>query len=303
MKKTMDVPLETLPFATNLLGVLTSPYIAKKANTDDELAVSRYDLSKANNPNLPEKYSFVYEQAEELYKNKIVPLADKVLSEIPGVKDDDGHVSEYGKFVINEIAPDLTKYLFVKAIDPKATVKVDAKGNFDFSSVNPEKMTMQSIGIPYEGKTSEEEAQIAVSVMNKGLEAISQNELNSLSGKIAARFKNRSLNDFKVAEMIMDRTESGLGWRIDAAKDIASIDAVRSGAESMTSAWNKVTDFWKRYNETVLSENSHAYTTAEITDLADLFANEKSVEYTRDADADQQAFLVLQRPPGGGAGI
>lgn len=288
MKKTMDVPLETLPFSTNLLGVLTSPYIAKKANTDDELAVSRYDLSKANNPNLPEKYSFVYAQAEELYKNKIVPLADRVLSEIPGVKDDDGHVSEYGKFVINEIAPDLTKYLFVKAIDPKATVKVDAKGNFDFSSVNPENMTMQSIGIPYDGKTSEEEAQIAVSVMNKGLEAISQNELNSLSGKISARFKNRSLNDFKVAEMIMDRTESGLGWRIDAAKDIASIDAVRSGAESMTSAWNKVTDFWKRYNETVLSENSHAYTTAEITDLADLFANENSVEYTSDADAEQK---------------
>ena len=31
-KQAMDLPLETIPVATNLLGILTSPYIAKKAN-------------------------------------------------------------------------------------------------------------------------------------------------------------------------------------------------------------------------------------------------------------------------------
>ena len=47
----------------------------------------------------------------------------------------------------------------------------------------------------------------------------------------------------------------------------------------MTQAWNNVISFWKKYNETVLIENPHAYTTAEITDLHDLFAAEMPLAY------------------------
>ncbi|MCD7878403.1 MAG: hypothetical protein LUG16_00545, partial [Candidatus Gastranaerophilales bacterium] len=87
LKHAMDLPLETLPVATNLLGILTSPYIEKKANTEDELGVSRYDLNKAGNPNLPDKYSKVYDRTEKLYEETITPIISEVLSGISGISD------------------------------------------------------------------------------------------------------------------------------------------------------------------------------------------------------------------------
>lgn len=288
LRKSMDCPLETLPFATNLLGVITSPYIAKKANTEDELGVSRYDVSKAGNPNLPAKYSKVYNQAEELYKNQIVPVISDIISGIEGVKDEDGMVTDYGKYVITEIAPELTKYLLVRALNPNADIKISSNGKIDFSSVDESEMTIQSLGIPFNGKSAEEEAQIVVDLLKQGMNSIPKAELNQLQENMKRRFMNRGLNDFKIAELIIDKTEAGQGWRIDAAKDIASIDAVRSDADSMTKAWNNVVDFWRRYNETVLKENPHAYTTAEITDLYDLFKDEAKTIFTSDADAERK---------------
>ena len=117
---------------------------------------------------------------------------------------------------------------------------------------------------------------------------ISETDKNLLRDKISKRFSERNINDYKIAEMIIDRTEAGQGWRIDAAKDIASIDSVRADVDGMTQAWNNVVDFWKNYNEAVLEINPHAYTTAEITDLYDLFKDENKTIFTSDADAERK---------------
>ena len=148
----------------------------------------------------------------------------------------------------------------LKALAPTAQVTVSDDGKFDFSKVDESAITIQSLGIPFEGKTSEQEAQIVVNKIKDGLAEIPQSEIDVLKEKMANRFADRSENSFKLAEMIHDRTESGLGWRIDAAKDIASIDSVRADVDSMTDAWNNVIDFWKSYNEAVLAQNPHAYT-------------------------------------------
>ena len=287
LRKSTELPLETLPVATNLLEILTSPYIAKRANTEDELGISRYDLTKAGNPNLPVKYEKTYSQMDDIYQNDIVPLIQDVISGIDGTQEN-GMVSDFGKYVISEIAPDLTKYILVKSLNKNADIKISNDGDFDFSKVNRENITMQSIGIPFSGKTGEEEAEMTLKVLRKGISDISKKEIEDLKEKVSNRFKNRTVEDFEIAEMIMDRTESGLGWRIDAAKDIASIDAVRDGSDNMTKAWNNVIDFWKLYNQTVLQENPHAYTTAEITDLCDLFRNEKSDIFKSDGDAERK---------------
>lgn len=287
LRQAMDVPLETLPFATNLLGIITSPYIAKKANVEEELGVSRYDITKAGNPNLPEKYLEVYSRVDKLYEKSIVPIISAVLKDIPGISED-GMVSEYGKYVISEVTPELTKYILVKALAPDADIKLEGDGHIDFSKVNPEEITMQSLGIPFNSMTSEEEADAVVGLLEQGIKNMAPSDFSAVKNKMNVRFMSRSLNDFKIAEMIMDRTESGLGWRIDAAKDIASIDAVRADADNMTSAWNNVIDFWKLYNQSVLEVNPHAYTTAEITDLYDLFKNEDKSIFNSDADAERK---------------
>lgn len=267
LNKSMDLPLETLPVATNLLGIITSPYIAKKANTEDELAVSRYDLHKAENPNLPEKYAKVYNKTEKMYE-ELSEKIEQITAGIHDVKDDKGNVTTFGKYVLSEITPDLTKYLLVKALNPNANVEVTAKG-IDFSNVKEEEITMQSLGIPFNGMTSEEEANVVINKITDGLDKIS---VDNLKENIKNRYAGKTENDYKIAEMITDRTESGLGWRIDASKDIEAIDSVRANNADMEKTWNNVIDFWKRYNNEVSKVNPHAYTTAEITNLDDLTA-------------------------------
>ena len=77
--------------------------------------------------------------------------------------------------------------------------------------------------------------------------------------------------------MIIDRTESGMGLRVDAAKDIAAMDSVRATSDDISKAWNDVIKFWSLYvKEGVQKENPHAYTTAEVTDI-DKFIGEHPI--------------------------
>ncbi|MCD7878404.1 MAG: hypothetical protein LUG16_00550, partial [Candidatus Gastranaerophilales bacterium] len=197
-------------------------------------------------------------------------------------------MTEYGKYVISEIAPELTKYLIIKGLSPKADIKINDKDSIDFSNVKSDEITMQSIGIPYSGYTREEEADTVVKILNEGINRIPQNEINKLKQMAENRFANRKLNDFKVAEMIIDRTEPGLGWRIDAAKDIVSIDSLKTSTDEKDEAWDNVIDFWKRYNEGVHEYNPHAYTTAELTDLSTIFPADNNAKYIGDADAERK---------------
>ncbi len=283
-KQSMDVPLETLPVATNILGVLTSPYIAKKANIEDELGVSRFDLAAAGNPNLPDKYATVYSQVDEIYNDEIAVFIEDIVSDIDGVSDEDGNITDYGRFVISQVAPDLTKFLLMKALDPDSNIAVNrqGKGEIDFTGVDESAVTLQSLGIPFNTLSSEEEAAIVVKKLKDGLSEIPEQVVEDLKTAVSDKFSTIKENDYKMAEMLLSRTESGLGWRIDAAKDIAAIGSVRDGVDSMTSAWDDVIDFWKRYNEVVLAENPHAYTTAEITDLYDLFKAESPILFQND---------------------
>lgn len=289
LRQAMDLPLETLPVATNLLGVLTSPYIAKKANVESELGVSRYDVYNEQNQNLPEKYSLVYEEMDDIYRNEISPIISDIFEDICSedetkkLQTANGKVSAFGKFALAEMVPDITKYLLLKSLAPDANVEIK-NGEFDFSGVNENEITIQSLGIPYRGLTSEEEAKVVVNTIKDRLSELPESEIDKLKEAVEFRMNNRSLSGYKVAEMIMDRTESGLGWRIDAAKDVAPIDAVRVQADSMTEAWQNVIDFWKRYNQAVLVENPHAYTTAEITDMGALIQPDEVYYSAGDAE-------------------
>ncbi len=291
LRHSMDMPLETLPASNNLLGVLTSPYMAKKANTEDELGVSRFDLYKAGNPNLPNEYKKVYEQVEAFYSGSVTPMIKNMVSNISGLEED-GEITPYGKYVLNEVTPELTKYIFIKALNPKADIKFTEegplRGHLDFSAVNEEDMTLQSIGIPYDGKTLEEESDIVLNTLKNGIANITEQDIHNIQKHLTDRFNGITVDDFKIAEAIVDRTESGLGWRIDASKDIAPIDFVKADYETIMNAWDQVLDFWKKYNQEVLKINPHAYTTAEITDLATLISRDKNAKYTSDGDAERK---------------
>ena len=290
LKKSIDTPIETLTFANNLMSVITSPYIIQRPIKEEELGYSKYDLMKIRQNNPDTKYDDTTSRVGSIYENDIVPIIKEIMGDIP-IRDEEGNISEYGRYVLTEVTPDLTRYILTKAIAPDADIKISKDGHFDFSGVNEEEITIQSLGIPYNLEkyclNEKNEAIKVVEKLENGMENIDKFvEKDNIKEKIKKRFENRTLNDYKIAEMIHDRTESGLGWRIDAAKDVTNYSKQKILRQQ---EWDNVISFWKTYNQTILKENPHAYTTAEITDLDTIF-NDEDVEsrYYLDANAERK---------------
>lgn len=58
----MNTPLDSFEFGDNLVAVLASPLISKRATNAKDVGVSRYDLYKQGNKNLQLKYKETYEK-------------------------------------------------------------------------------------------------------------------------------------------------------------------------------------------------------------------------------------------------
>ncbi|MBR1460977.1 hypothetical protein IJ596_05035, partial [bacterium] len=74
LRHIMDFPLESLEFGSNIISSLATPYISKRANTFDEIGMSRYDLYKNGTPNLEEKYRKLYNKTEDIMIKGIYPV-------------------------------------------------------------------------------------------------------------------------------------------------------------------------------------------------------------------------------------
>ena len=294
LRNAMDFPLEAVPAANDVSGVLGSPIISKKANTNEEIGVSRYDIMIAGDKNVPKEYKGAYSEMNELYTSTIAPKIQYIINEagLSGRVTEGENVSDLGKYILSEITPELTQYLFVKGLKPDAEIRIDEQGYFDYSNVKTEDINLNALGITrYGTPDSVTEAKELVKVIKKGINSISQDELNDIASVVGKRFKNSNLLSYRLADVIMDKTESGMGWRIDAAKDIASLDAVREGFDSFEDAWNSVINFWGKYRENVSSVNPHAYTAAEITDLNTFFKEGAVGRFNDESDATRK-FLM-----------
>ncbi len=268
LRNLMDYPLETLPLADDLLAVVSSPYIQKRATTKDEVGVSRLDIFRDGEQYLPEKYKEVHDLASSVYTNELYNFAYDVVKnmDMDLIKDD--QLTTLGKYVVNEIMPEITQYAMLKGIDRGVKIPVYPNGKIDFSKVDPDKLT--TITTKVASNTPEKEALAVVEKLRTGIAVIPPQEREKLSKAFEKRFANIDTNAYRMADAIVDRTESGMGWRIDAAKDVSSIDAVREGVDSFGKAWENVIFVWKKFNEAVKEVNPHVYTTAEITDVDDL---------------------------------
>lgn len=286
LKESLDYPLETLPASQDLLAVLTSPYITKRATKPSQLGLSKIELYKAGNDEIPVKYRKTQEKVDYVYSQELSKFSMDILNGLGLNLFKDGKVTDLGKYVISEVMPEITKYAMVKSLDSSTKVVFTKDGNIDYSHISPDSLSLSSLGI--KGKSPEDEANAVINKMAKGIGNISQENKSALTTALKTKLKGANVDSYKVAEAIIDRTESGMGWRIDAAKDVASIDAVRHGKDSFEMAWDNVIDFWKVFNQTVRKVNPHVYTTAEITDLGDLtrVKNPSNGRFESDVDAE-----------------
>lgn len=271
-KGLMNFPLDTVEFGDNIVGVLASPYITKRASHKDDVGVSRYDLYAKGNPHLSKEYKRSYEKTQAMYDVEMLNFAQNVLKkaekELPEKFSIGDNVSQYGEYVLPLVLPEIAKFAVIKSLQPNAKVYINKEtGEIGYDYDSLKQVSLQAVGI--DGASPEDEALTLIEKMRSGINKIDEADKKLLAGAIVKSLKGTSTESFALADMIIDRSQSGLDWRIDATKDIADIEALRSGKNNFEYTYNQISDFWSKFNDSILKINPNAYLVAELTDELD----------------------------------
>ena len=272
----MNTPLDSFEFGDNIVSVLASPLISKRAVDSSEIGVPRYQLYKQGNKNLPEEYKATYEEMDSIYTNEMSDFATSVLDTLDSVLPDNrklfngDQVTEYGKYVLPLLTPMIAKYAVIKSLDPDITVAIDSSnGEMAYDYKELKELSLQGLGIRNPA-SPEDEAHMLLHRMKKGMGRLDSSIDSEIVEALARTIKDTNVESFKLADLIIDKTQSGLDWRIDAAKDIADVEALRNKNTSFEYTWEQVIDFWQKFVQGVSSINPNAYTVAEVTDEINL---------------------------------
>jgi glycosidase len=102
------------------------------------------------------------------------------------------------------------------------------------------------------------------------VKAIRENVASVDTGNVATllecKVQNLDTPTIKTAKALLNKMESGLDWRIDAAKDVADLDAVVRGELDATEARKFASDFWKEFSSRVREINPNTYIIGEVTE-------------------------------------
>ncbi len=298
VKSLMKMPLDALEFGENTVGVLSTSYFSNRATTDETIGVSRFDLMKNNNPHLVEPYSKNYKKVNSLFNNEIKDFADAIIKEVnknsnEKLLDANGDYTEYGEYVIYLIGQDITKYAFLKSLTgDKLQTKILSNGEitYDYDKLKND-TTLKSLKI--NAHNPEDEAEMLANKMQKGLRNLSKEDISYVANSVSKRINGTDTASFRIAEALNERSALGLDWRLDAAKDVMDMDAIRNGDNDFNDNWNDVIKFWTKFVQGVKSENPNSYIVAEITDIPDLMKSTygpNSCPYNGDTNVNNPKF-------------
>jgi hypothetical protein len=283
----MDLPLDSIEFGDNIVSVLASPLVSKRAVTPEEVGLSRYEVYKNGNKNLLPEYQGTYEKTDSIYTNEMsdfaVSVLDNVNSELPEDKKlfDGDEVTEYGKYVLPLLTSEIAKFAVIKSIENEISKNNDETSDFGVKydeqtgeiSYNYDRLKntyLESLGIT-NSSSVEEETNDLLSSIKRGMKGLDSSSDSIIVKSLKATLKNTSLEGFKLADLLIDKAQAGLDWRIDATKDIADVEALRCGSAGFEETWNTIIDFWKEFTQGILSKNPNSYIVAEATDEGDLW--------------------------------
>ena len=272
----MSFPMESIEFSPDLTTVFTYPFIKNLAVSEGTVGKSRYEMYQMGDEyysQMPERYREIYKKADSLFVNEMTNKANEImqdLSEIMGKNliDTDNNLTQEGKEIYSLIAPDIAKYLIVTALAPE--IKPDFS-NKDMLFYNPDKLSavsLTSLNLQYE-ITPETMAQALINKMQEGLNNLSDVAKRQFVDYLYKRLKGLNSDSINVAKLIVDKTESGLDWRIDAAKDVGSYDAVGDGQFDFKENESRIMSFWNKFNKGVRQYDPNSFSIGELTDWGD----------------------------------
>lgn len=278
VKSMMRMPLDALEFGENTVGVLSTSYFSNRATSKDTVGVSRFDLMKAKNPHLVEPYAKTYNRVNSLYNNELKEFADHIVNKLneqvdTHLLDGNNDYSEYGEYVMELVGQDIAKYALFKSLaGDKLQAKVLSNGDitYDYDALK-EATTLKALGIEAHNPT--DEALMLERKIEKGLKELSDSDVEFVANAIAKKISGTDTMSFRLAEAIVDKAGLGLDWRLDAAKDVMDIDAIRNLDADFDDVWNDLIAFQSKFIQAVKAENPNAYIVAELTDIPDIMAD------------------------------
>lgn len=271
----MDFPLEAIEFGKDILALFSTPYITKRATAPEYIGMSRFDLYKDDDPHITRQYKHLYDKSTKIYTGSMLDFAKSVLDKVNTKLPEDAKLvrqdetSDYGKYVIPIVANEIAKFAVVKALYPevKTTINKDTgKISYDYESMK--KISTQTLNI--NSPSQEKNAEKLIKLIDSGISSISEKDKKELVNSICKMLEGTNEKSFKMAEVIVDRTQAGVDWRIDAAKDFANIDAIRNFEDDFEDSWENVIRVIKAMTKGIRDANPNAYIVAEVTDEVDL---------------------------------
>ncbi len=283
VKALMKLPLDSLELSENTVGVLSTSYFSNRATSDETIGMSRFELMKENNPHLVEPYVKTYNKVNGLFANQLKNFADEIINKVNETSsekllDEDGEYTEYGEYVINLIGQDIAKYALLKALggdDFKVKMLKSGELTYDYDLLK-NSTSLKALDIKADSPSAE--AEMLEARIEKGLKKLSKTDIEYVADSISKRILGTDMMSFRIAEAMVDKASAGLDWRLDAAKDVMDMDAVRNEENSFDTSWDYVIDFWTKFVKGVKSENPNSCIVAEITDIPDLMRNTYGLE-------------------------
>lgn len=282
LNEIVNFPLESIEFSSDITGIIASPYVSARPTMLKYQNAPKLDIVrgtyKGKDESIYSEYAKTNSKMNDLYMGKIYDFVKGVLENMktpePIFKDDTSELTDYGKFIVRQTAPDIVKYAVVTSLFGDNDVKLNAekgKIEYNFGTLREESLASLNQDNP------ESEAKSLISEIDKGF------SINSLEAKkadlaevLSKKFENVKLNDFKLAQALVDKTGAGLNWRFDAAKDIADSNLLYNKSDTYEHVFEESVDFWKNFVSNIKNENSSSYTIGEVTDLYFFFEGKYS---------------------------
>ena len=273
----MNLPLDSIEVGDDIVGVLASSYISKRATSENQIGVPRFDLFKDGNPHIKPEYKRAYNLTDKMYTGEMTNLANEILTKIDNklpenskLHDKSGNTTEFGKYVIPLLTAEIARFAVIKGVDPKADFSYNEKtGEISYNYNNLKKTSLAGMGIIAE--SPEDEAISVIKTLKSNISKIDNSSKENLEKALLQSIKGTDAKSFRLAEMIVDRTQAGLDWRIDATKDIGDIESVRNGKTDFEFTWNQIIKFWSKFTDGVKEYHPDAYIAAEVTDEGDIY--------------------------------
>lgn len=283
-KAMMSTPLDSIELADDTVGALSSPYISKRSPDLNHIGESRYDAMHDPTFVVPEKYANTYNKMDKVFTNQIHEFATKVFQEVDKTssekifQNDGSKLTEYGQYVVPLMAGDIVKYAVIKSLVPTAETKQlkDGTLTYDYEKLENE-ATLKNIGI--NGDSPEDEANQIVNKIKRGTEELNTGDVSVMARSIKARIKDTNALSFRYADAMVSKAGLGLSHRIDAAKDVADMDAVRDQVAKADDQFVEVINIWEPPIQAVKEEDPSSLVLYEFTDVWDLMRSTYSKDF------------------------